>query len=203
LQQAEIPGFLSSRQYIDFTDENHFERNVDKLVFPGITGKEIQVESFSYDHNFGSDWGYLQEAFHNVLGYSYISGLSPSRMHEWTSFKKWQDDLYKTYSFASNRYCSVIIVDMTFHGVANASEFILACRKSKESVYKNIVFVFHHPSNFFKSPELDISEELRSRFSHYYVIEKTHDLSELQQNVRITWNTVMQDLMRNERGKRR
>ena len=43
LEKAELPGFLKGRQYIDFTDENAYEYNVDRLVWPGITGKRIVV----------------------------------------------------------------------------------------------------------------------------------------------------------------
>lgn len=203
LQQAEIPGFLSSRQFIDFTDENDFERKVDKLVFPGITGKNISIESFSYGHDFGtSEWGKLNSAFNNVIGHHYSSGLSPSRMHEWTSLRKWKNDRFPPPTLASDKECTVIVVDMDFHGVTTASEFILECRNSHEVAYRDIVFVFYHPPNFFEPPELDISEELRIRFSHYYVIEKSNDPIELQKNARTTWNAVLQDLMRNKRSKK-
>lgn len=202
LQHAEIPGFLSSRQYIDFTDNERFELNVDHLVFPGITGKRISVESFTHDI-YHPDWEELRKAFKDVLGYAYISGLSSSRMSEWVHLRKRNDDIFKTYPFVFPGDYSVIIIDMTTHGVKNSVEFILECRNSKENIYNNIVFVFYHPPDFFKSlTDSDISEDLRKRFSHYYVIEKTHNTIALQQNVRNTWNFVLQDLMRIERVER-
>lgn len=40
LKDTELPGFLESRQYIDFRDESKFENNVNKLIYPGLTGKK-------------------------------------------------------------------------------------------------------------------------------------------------------------------
>lgn len=48
LQNTELPGFLSNRQYIEFTDPTLFEINVDRLVCPGITGKRIEIVTFNH-----------------------------------------------------------------------------------------------------------------------------------------------------------
>jgi len=202
LQQAKIPGFLSSRHYIDFTDESLFDRNIDKLVFPGITGKTIHVESFTYGVR-RSDWLDLQKGFYDVLGNPYISGLSPSRMSEWTHYKKHPNNYPTPISFLNHEGYTVVVIDMTLHGVLDSAEFILECRNSKESELNNIVFVFYHPPDFFKSSELNLPEDLKNRFSHYYVIEKTLDIDTLKQNMRTIWNSVMQDLMRNEQKRKK
>lgn len=41
LRNAELPGFLSNRQNVDFRDDSTFEQNVDRLVWPGVTGKRV------------------------------------------------------------------------------------------------------------------------------------------------------------------
>ena len=38
---TKLPGFLSSRQCVDFRNESTFESRVDSLVWPGITGHRI------------------------------------------------------------------------------------------------------------------------------------------------------------------
>jgi hypothetical protein len=41
LEDATLPGFLSNRQSVDFRDKQLFEQSVDRLVWPGITGKQV------------------------------------------------------------------------------------------------------------------------------------------------------------------
>ena len=45
VEDAELPGFLSGRQYVDFCSSDHldFEDSVSRLIWPGITGKEILI----------------------------------------------------------------------------------------------------------------------------------------------------------------
>jgi len=163
------------------------------LVFPGITGKTIQVESFTHDIN-NVEWKELRKAFSEVLGVSYITGLGSSRMRSWVSARKRNDN---TFPFVRHGNFSVVIIDMQVHGIQNSTEFILECRNSLEDINKNIIFVFYHAPNFFEDlSETQISEGVRKRFSHYYVIEKTLDPNKLRRSVRNTWNFVMQDLMR-------
>lgn len=48
LRTAVIPGFLKGRQYADFTNKDQYERNVDRLVWPGITGQRIVIAWLPY-----------------------------------------------------------------------------------------------------------------------------------------------------------
>src|SRR5678815_2948406 len=41
LEDAELPGFLAGRQYIDFRSAGSYALHVDRLVWPGITGKRV------------------------------------------------------------------------------------------------------------------------------------------------------------------
>ena len=43
-EMAEIPGFLSSRNWVDFRDESEFSDNVDKLLW-GVTGKKPAAQA--------------------------------------------------------------------------------------------------------------------------------------------------------------
>ena len=200
LREAKIPGFLSSRQYIDFTDSNQFKVNVNHLVFPGISGKRIIVESFT--HNiWDGQWRELDNLFHEILSHSII-GLSSSRMHEWLSYRKRNDEeTYTSYPFTptSNQH-SVIILDMETHGINNCINFIQECRNSKD-LYKNIVFIFFHRNGYIDSlSNQEISEDWKKRFSHYFKIIKTDDKHSLAINLRHTWNSVLHDLMKIEKG---
>lgn len=40
-RDTKLPGFLASRHYVDFRNDVDFERSVDQLVWPGITGKSV------------------------------------------------------------------------------------------------------------------------------------------------------------------
>ncbi len=200
---AKIPGFLSNRKHVDFTENHRFELNVDRLVFPGITGRRIFVESFTHD-KVQPDWVKLRKLFKYTLGCPHINRLSSSRMGLTTHYiKRDESNQISSYLYPliqSTRDYTVILIDMTVHGVKDSVEFILACRNSTDSVLKSIVFVFYHPPDFIKSLDRNyISEYLRKRFSHYYTIEKTDNIIALQQNVRNTWNFVMNDLMRIDR----
>ncbi|HKJ31338.1 MAG TPA: toll/interleukin-1 receptor domain-containing protein [Balneolales bacterium] len=199
LQTTEVPGFLSSRQYIDFTDETKYEQCVDRLVCPGITRKWIHVETFT--HNiYPHDWVPLNECSERELGFSMRGGLSCSRMGEFVSCKKRGKDVRGYGITPGDKQHSVVVLDMTCHGVDDCVEFILECRNSNDGVYDKIVFVFYHPRNFLSTQAASkMSKELLERFSHYYVIEKSGDLVTLQKNVRRAWNSVLQDLIRAER----
>jgi hypothetical protein len=41
LRDAKLPGFLSNRQHVDFREPSVFDQAVDRLVWPGITGKRV------------------------------------------------------------------------------------------------------------------------------------------------------------------
>jgi hypothetical protein len=41
LRDAKLPGFLSNRQHVDFRERSVFDQAVDRLVWPGITGKRV------------------------------------------------------------------------------------------------------------------------------------------------------------------
>ena len=41
LRKATIPGFLSDRQHVSFAGSANYENAVDRLVWPGITGKRL------------------------------------------------------------------------------------------------------------------------------------------------------------------
>lgn len=200
LQSTEIPGFLSSRQYLDFTDDTQYERSVDRLVCPGITGKWIHVESFT--HNiYPLDWEPLSECSERELGFGMRGGLSCSRMGEFVSRKRCGEDVREYGIAPGDKNHSVVVLDMTCHEVYDSVEFILECRNSNDGVYDEIVFVFYHPRGFLSTPGASsMSEDLLERFSHYYIIEKSSDISTLQRNVRRAWNSVIQDFVRAARS---
>jgi hypothetical protein len=196
LQSTEVPGFLANRQYLDFTDETKYEHCVDRLVCPGITRKWIHVESFTHNIH-GPEWDQLSECFASELGIGVGGGLSCGRIGEFVHFKRRGEDVSRYGIAPGDTNHSVVILDRTRHGVDCCVEFILECRNSKDGVYEHIVFVFYHPHGFLSSPEASgMSKQLRCRFSHYYVIEKSNDMPTLRRNVRRAWNGVLQDLVR-------
>jgi hypothetical protein len=46
LRTAKVPGFLSTRRWVDFRDENTFKENVDKVIW-GITGRKEKPKSIT------------------------------------------------------------------------------------------------------------------------------------------------------------
>jgi hypothetical protein len=53
IEDAELPGFLKGRQHVDFRDHSSYQQNVDRLVWPGISGKKVAwvgMNKHSDDH---------------------------------------------------------------------------------------------------------------------------------------------------------
>src|SRR5262249_29028651 len=62
-ESVQLPGFLANRQYVDFR-VGDFERNVEALIWPGITGQRIavvcaEVEMDPWNENLYGSWDSL------------------------------------------------------------------------------------------------------------------------------------------------
>ena len=197
LERADLPGFLANRQYIDFSDEKHYETAADRLVCPGITRRRIHVETFT--HNIVTeDWKKLGKASERELGFVIRGGLSHGRMGNFISAKR-RGDASGYRLTPTDETDVVVILDMTSHGTKYSADFILACRNANDGAHTRIVFVFYHPPDFFKTTNDELPNDLRERFSHYYVIEKAEEMASLRRNLRRAWNAVLQDLVRSAR----
>ncbi len=197
LGDVEVPGFLSSREYINFSQESDFDFNVDRLIWPGIMGKKIDCMSFDHGNR-------RYEALHNALSELLIhcGRLGSTRMHEWFPIHTSKRETYGHQFFPKDRTCGVLFIDIFSDELFDKSslEFILKCRNSDDGINENIVFVFYHESGWLeKLRELQIPEELVKRLSHYFVVEKTEDKDELKKRIRSVWNLVQQDIMRKEK----
>jgi hypothetical protein len=208
LRNAELPAFLESRQHIDFRNEADYERMIEALIWPGLTGKKI---AFSAIHGVGSfDWpvlaGLISDAGFRVHASDYVETAT----HEIPELLK-------------RGYRVIAVVDLFEDWLPSSEdEFrfrrpevyaatILEVRKATKGTPDEIVFVlYQHPDAFTCVPHL-LPDDLVQRFRRYFQIPKTfHDRSHgstvtpqdkdaLNRNFKDTLYRVEKLLLRTER----
>lgn len=205
LKDAEMPGFMASRQWIDFTNPDHFDANVDYLIWPGITGKRIECIDFGHDG--GMDWWRLFD-ISQKQGVPIRGSLSSSRIHTWfrdASFRfDNEPESYGHEYFPPKSTRGVLVLSLPVDH-ANSTrtylDFIQRCRESRDGINEKIVFVLFQNSDWKRRlNQLNLNHPIINRIiDHYFWINKDLDDSQLGDEVRRTWNLVQIDLIRSER----
>jgi hypothetical protein len=188
LRNAELPGFLSGRQYVDFRDAKTYEQSVNKLVWPGVTGKRILFIAMHPGH--GVPWQALLKNVNN-LGIDFVEG----------------EDMYRT-GLKLNRYLNnspptrvVIVVDI-FWGIGGLHQdyvnYMFSLRERSKGTSKEIVFLLYHSSDHWDSESPKLNQEDRNRLLHYFTIDQKISGKALSKAVQDVSYRIQNDLMRVE-----
>lgn len=194
-RDAKIPGFLSNRQSVDFRDDSTFEQSVDRLVWPGITGK--RVIWYPVYARYDSDrW----------------KRLFSIAKQEGIGFQK-GEDIHRSGWFLkpiiSDQGKRLVLVFDIFeerpaerniwrNGVLDYVETISNYRNLTKGKPNEIVFLLYHQSNAWERVK-EVSEldpQQVSRLKRYFTIHQDiHNDKEFARQLREVWIRIQRDLM--------
>jgi hypothetical protein len=207
LKDAELPGFLSSRHYIDFRDESNYELNVDRLIFPGITGKKIIL--FAINSLGSIPWITLTTILHELNVEIRVSDYVESASLE---IDKYLNSNYRVVAIAD------IFEGWPWNSLATRGpnvyvRHIFEIREKTKSTKNEVVFILYQNENALKkiAPSILDTESIK-RLSHYFTIPMIFDDSSrieqmnqtqpefiaLRKAVRNVWIRVQRELLRGE-----
>lgn len=169
LENASLPGFLASRNYIDFRLDSDYEENIDTLIWPGITGRKIKVIFHNIPVWFDlEDWVQLTKIIRK-------SPIELCEIDEPCSLKS------KVLPEISEGFRTVVIFDPFQYwpwkedtlekDSANWSiEEVFELRELTRGTEDETVFALYtHPDALFKAP-CELDRETQNRLRHYYSI---------------------------------
>jgi len=200
LRDARLPGFLSNRQHIDFRDAGQFERQVDRLVFPGITGKEV-VWYPVYGRYKSKRWERLTSVA-KTLGIELVEGEDIHRS-EW----------FLAPLLTDARKRLVLVFDIFEERPAEgriwrnkASEYVETIRGYRDRTRgqpNEIVFLLYQQADAWERvrdvPNLETDEV--DRLKHYFTLHQDiADDREMRRQLQALWIRIQRDLMVAETG---
>lgn len=219
---TELPGFLADIEFIDFRDQSKYDQNLNKLIWPGLTGQRILFVGVG--HVGGSEWN----RFENVLKQEGISfwGVEDIDRVKWPGYERSYSNLRLDDSFLErNRYdptVQVIIVVDPFEGrplaghsyVRNSPlhyfDFILHHRNATRGLKGELVFILFYNSQAWESVSLDEpsnplrakgnlayleKNEVARRFKHYFTVyQDVKNDEDLLFNFRDVWVKVQREI---------
>jgi hypothetical protein len=188
---AELPGFLKDRSWIDF-QTGDYEQSVDKLVWPGITGRQVLFVSVSPGHGFA--WKQL-EADLAELGCKVAEGEDVDRAS------------YRIPRYMQNPVRIVAVVDI-FEGWPKEKfrrnsprqyvKFIFEMRESTKGTPNEMVFILFHHSAAFERAEHNLSPEQLERLAHYFTLHSDASSKQRKKELKSLWLRIQRELLNTE-----
>jgi hypothetical protein len=208
LKDAELPGFIKSRHFVDFRNNDLYESEVNKLVWPGITGESITFYSIHRVNGGGPfPWPALEKII-SENGFS-TSGSDYCRY----SMK----DRINNLNVEGKRIVSIVDIFEDWpwreRSVEEASYYantIFEIREITKDKSNEVVFIlYNHPDAFFEAKHT-LKPEVVARFKHYFSIPKLFDdypycdislenKQMLESSFRSVWYKVQGELLRTSR----
>jgi hypothetical protein len=201
-QDSTLPGFLNDRHYIDFRDESHYERRVDQIVWPGITGKHLHIFAMHGDGSF--PWECLQREIqklgHVIDAVDYVESAA--------------SDIYRALS-EGHRVVAVLDPfedwpwrNTRFRSPRTYAEAVFEIREKTRGTRGEVVFLLYQHPDAFAQASHDLPEAYITRLQHYFTIPKRfHDSNEtatdaekeeLHESFAEVWMKVNRELLRGD-----
>jgi hypothetical protein len=201
LRDTKLPGFLSNRQHVDFREPSAFNQAVDRLAWPGITGKRvIWYPVFGVYHS--ERWKRLF-AVGREEGIEFTKGEDIHRSR-WFIESLLEDaskrlvlvfDIFEEHPAASRLWRNTTMEYI---------ETILDYRERTKNRPNEVVFLLYHQPDAWERVA-DVSSlpgELVQKFKHYFTLHQDLPNDEvLRQQLRGIWNRIQRDLMLAETSK--
>jgi len=189
---TELPGFLKDRNWIDFQD-SEYQRNVDKLVWPGITGRQVAFVSVSPGGRFA--WSDLGDQLAR-LGCKVAEGedidRAPSRIQR----------------YVAGRAIRIVAVVDIFEGWPDSRfrrntpsqyvDFIFRTRQATKGTPDEIVFLLYHHSSAFEPADHGLSPDQRRRLAHYFALYSDLSPDQREDELESLWPRIQQELLSTE-----
>jgi len=189
---TELPGFLKDRNWINFQD-GEYRRNVDKLVWPGITGKQVAFVSVSPGHGFA--WSGLGDDL-SRLGCKVAEGEDIDRAQ------------YRIRRYVAGRAIRIVAVVDIFEGWPDSRfrrntpsqyvDFIFQTREATKGAPDEIVFLLYHHSSAFERADHGVSPGQRARLAHYFALHSDLASDQRKDELESLWLRIQQELLNTE-----
>jgi hypothetical protein len=212
-RDCELPGFLADRQYVDFRDPTRFEENVDKIVWPGITGKTplfvavspIPTGSSRFfpleEHpnlqhlEFQRPWFNLQTVL-NARGLRLEGGSGINRSIDRVARER------------ANRIIAVVDVFEGWPYCKRNQKRCMTPRQYVELIFKlrmitqhesnEVIFLLFHHSTAMGTCNHHLNISTMQRLSHYFTLHSDTALQDLPAAFHDVWLRIQQDLLQRE-----
>ncbi len=195
LRDAKLPGFLSNRQHVDFREPSAFQRAVDRLVWPGITGKRVVwYPIFGVYHS--ERWRRLF-AVAEAEGIEFTNGEDIHRSR-WLVERLLEDTskrLVLVFDIFEERPAAPRVWRNTTVEYINE---ILRYRELTKNRANEVVFLlYHQPDAWERVADVrSLPGELVQRFKHYFTVHQDPPSDEVfRERLRDIWVRVQRDLM--------
>lgn len=189
---AQLPGFLKDRSWINF-QEGDYRRNVDKLVWPGITGKQVLFISVFPGHGFA--WRDLGEDI-SQLGCRIADGGDIDRAGFCVS------------KYTAGRSIRIVVVIDIFEGwpdhryrrntPSQYVDFIFNLRQATKGTSNEVVFLLYHHSEAFERADHDLSSSQLTRLTHYFTLHSDLAPEQRKDELEFLWLRIQQELLNTE-----
>lgn len=203
LQQTSLPGFLKGRQYIDFSDSGHYEQNVDRLIWPGITGKRIVVawlqsgEKPNPHHHYDDEETTLQRLVNN-LGVETIK-IGLDREAPW-----WRRAINFSTIYRPARHIVFVNLfdddqkpEFRRYSPTQHTDFIFRLREMTKGTQDELVFVLYHNSGALEAAS-NLSPDAVQRLRHYFIINHDSPEDVIAQKLHRVWREAQRLLLNTE-----
>jgi hypothetical protein len=189
---ADLPGFLKDRNWIDFR-HGEYDRCVDKLVWPGITGRDVLFVSVHPGHGFS--WEELGEDL-SELGCKFAEGEDIGRAG------------YRIPMYSSRRSLRIVAVIDIFEDWPETRfrrntpieyfDFVLRVREKTKGTSDEIVFLLYHNSRAIECADHGLPPDALKRLAHYFTLHSDTPRDERKSALRLLWLRIQQELLNTE-----
>jgi hypothetical protein len=210
LHDAEFPGFLSGKHYIDFRDDNNYDSKIDSIIWPGITGKWFMGLLAENAHNLFA-WNKLENTllemgipasgFQRRMSFQPICDLRDliSKKDNYVRFVL--DDITRTALFVdpfnywpdnqSTRKTSIDLIKSEIQAIFDIRELTI-------NLKNEIVFVLYHHPDAFSNVKTHLDDATTKRLNHYFSLSADFSDGGFKERIREVWNKVQKDFLRTD-----
>ena len=207
LIDAKLPDFLSGYQGVDFRNPEFYERSIDRLIWPGITGKRILLYGAESGH--WEPWDKLRELL-APMGLHYLKFSGLGRIQEMVSSL----DTDRNHPPLSEKTRIVAIADIfgywpNFGKYCNEDELdpeqiklsikrLFEFRETTRGTPYEVVFILYQHSQTWKVIRPHLDPEIVYRLSHYHSIFGDMDPDVFALRFRDIWRRTQKNLLKAE-----
>lgn len=212
LEKAELPGFLKGRQFVDFSDDDYYEKNVDRLVWPGITGKRIVITWVlpgEVDERYNKSTCHSHQHYryeHNSLLYKLVKeigvevaqvslNLESSQWYRLANRRSWHSPA--RHIIFINPLEDDLDPHLHCYPPKKYIDFIFKLRELTRNTEDEVAFVLQHKRSGLESSK-GINAKTLKRLKHYFVIYNDEPEDVAIQSLQSLWLEAQRLLLNSE-----
>jgi hypothetical protein len=191
-RDATLPPDLERRQRIDFRADTDFGRAVTKLVWPGLTGKQVVFVAVHPGDT--HPWKALEHGV-KELGLTLVPGQDIDRA--WDELKEY---------FGRSRVVAVVDPFEDWpeptrrrNTPQQYAKWILKVRERTMETPDKVVFLLHHHSRAWGARENHIKKSVDRQLRRFYTVHQDLDRADLTARLATKWYQIQRDLLKVER----